>query len=427
MLKYSAIAVVFFILGLLTSGIFLSDQSNTGNNLSASMPKTDINTDAQTKQKTIPSNGQEPAASVIATPKKIDFAEPKTPFGYYQAFASLDNFSADEIADYLLAIDPFKTELRNQIAWFLSGKFPEKAFEILDSNALKNDKELSKALIFNLSSNHPDITQDWIINNDGVIDSLFANEREKRTLKLINLNSLARIPEYKWEAYEQGMALINNGSLPNDKYSKFSLAQNAASSDPLEAVNYALSKTNGSIDAHLLNGALTEYAKKSPNEASRYILENEAAIDSMAISSTMSSFLFKDKFDDAYSFINSLETESLKENAIGQLSSDLTTYGKNEQNGLKFVQSLKDEKSKISAAGSLTNSMSVTGYSVEKQMEILDKGLSEVSPDAKSFQYAWTLKRGYGKDSPETKQYINQLERSNPELAKAVKQSLQYL
>jgi hypothetical protein len=141
----------------------------------------------------------------------------------------------------------------------------------------------------------------------------------------------------------------------------------------------------------------------------------------------MSSFLFKDKFDDAYSFVNSLKTESLKENAISQLSSDLTTYGKNEQNGIKFVQSLNDEKSKISAAGSLTNSMSVTGYSVEKQMEILDKGLSEVPVDAKSFQYAWTLKRGYGKDSTETKQYISQLERSNPELAKAVKQSLQYL
>ncbi len=426
MLKHSIIAVVFFIIGLL-SGVFFSNQPNTSNNISASIPITEINSDAQTQQKSIPSNGQEQAALAIATPRKIDFAEPKTPFGYYQAFASLDNFSADEIADYLLALDPFKTELRVQIAWFLSGKFPEKSFEILDSNALKNDKELSRFLVFNLSSNHPDITRNWINSNGDILDDIFPTENEKHRFKLMNLNSLARIPEYKWEAYEQGIALINNGSLPNDKYSKMTIAQNAAAENPLEAIQYALTKPTGSIDAHLLNGALTEYAKKSPNEASQYILENEASIDSMAISSTMTSFLFKDKFDDAYEFINSLEAESLKEKAISQLSSDLTSYGKHEQNGVKFVQSLKDEKSKISAASSLTNSMSVTGYSVEKQMEILDKGLPEVPPDAKSFHYAWTLKRGYGKDSPETRQYISQMEQSNPELAKAVKQSLQYL
>jgi len=426
MLKVSVIAAVFFTLGFFISNRYHDSDSALDN------PNNAIQfINQKESQSKFPQDL--PAIKNTANPpsqknaKTINFVEPKTQFGYHEAFNSLEKFSADEIAEYLLSIDEYKTEMRAQIAWFLSGKYPEKAFDLLNSNLVTGDVELAKILAFNLSNNHPDLTYSWLKNNDNIFNQLFSNQTEKYQFKLINLQTLSKIPEFKWDAYEKGRALINNGPRGQDKYSMLRLAQYTASSNPLEAINYALSKADGHIDTNLLNGALTEFAKRDPTAASQYILENEDSIDPVAITATTSSFIFKDRYDEAFTLVDSLKNSELKKNTIGQLASNLVDYGKNETNGLKLIQSLKDNDSKVIAASSLLSSMSVVGYPVEKQIEILDQGLTNVPVHSKSWEYAWTLKKGYGKDSDATKNYIRQLQQQNPELAKVVSSILKDL
>lgn len=426
MLKTSIVAIIFFVMGFSASHLY----KNTPDEINEPISAIEI---PHQKQNSIPpknvSTGvvKTSTQSTSSAPRVIKFDEPKTSFGYYQAFASLDNFSADEIANFLLSIDQQKTEMRSQIAWYLSGKYPEKVFELLSSNLVTSDRELSKMLAFNLSANQPDITENWIENNDRIVTQLFPSQTEKYQFKLVNLQALSRIPEYKWSAYEKGKKLIESGPKGRDTYSMLTLAQYTSSSDPIEAINYALSTTNGEIDSNLLNGALTQLANTDPIAARNYILEHEDSLNSMPVSAITSALIYRDSYDEAYSLVNSIKNPKLKESAINQIGSSLMTYGKSEAHGVMFVQALNDNESKIQAASSIRNSMATIGYSVEKQLEFLDQGLTKIPSNDKSWEYAWTLHTGYGKDSDAAKSYISQLEQRDPDLAKLVKSTLENL
>ena len=425
MLKTSIVAIIFFVMGFSASHLYKNTPDEINEPLSA------IEIPLQ-KQNSIPpknvSTGvvKTSTQSTSSAPRVIKFDEPKTSFGYYQAFASLDNFSADEIANYLLSIDPNKTEMRRQIAWYLSGKFPEKVFFLLNSNLITSDLELSKILIFNVSSNHPDITMAWIEDNQDILDAVFQNSTEGYQLQLNTLKGLAMLPEHKWDAYEKGRKLIQNGPRGQDKYAMLTLAQLTASSNPQEAINYALSSEDGKIDASLLNGALNELAKVDPDAAAIHILENQQLIDPSSVTATTTALVFKDKSDNAFRLINALKSDELKNRAISGLASNIVTQGKNETDALKLVQTMADDTSKIEAARAVITTMSVVGYSVERQLDILNQGLTTVSNSSKSFQYAWVLHNAYGNNSSEINNQIIQLERNNAELAKAVQTTLEH-
>jgi hypothetical protein len=425
MLKTSFIAVLFFVIGFF-SAIIYKDKVQFADNNSGYVKTTSDNNEQVTTQKENTSSNQVNQQAPKEISDLIKLSEPRTPFAYYQILTSLEQYSADEVEAYLLSIDPNKTDLRNQIIWFFSGKFPEKAIDLLSTEA-GSDSELTKILGYHLTFNHPDLVWNWINDNPDGINSLYKTETERFQFKLTALNALSRLPDSKWAAYEQGLKIISEGPRPQDKYSLLTLAQNVASSNPLEAIHYAASDKNNPNNRHLLNGAITEYARQDPAYASRLILENEDRIDSMAVTATTTQLLFKDQYDEAFSLADSLKDESLKSSTIDQLASNLVTYGRNDEYGLKLINTFKDDASKIKAASSLINSMSVLGYPVEKRLEILEQGLPEVPAISKSWSYAWTLKQGYGKDADATRNYVNQLRYKDPELAKGVDEILKNL
>ena len=425
MLKISFIAVLFFAIGFFSAVTYK-------NKLQLSNDNSDVVKTQSNNSEKVATLKENAGAHQVNNPKPkeistlIDLSETRTPFGYFQLLSSLEQYSADEVEAYLLSIDPSKADLRNQVIWFFSGKFPEKAIDLLSTEAGK-DSELTKILAYHLTFNHPDLTWSWINDNPDAVNSLYKTETERFQFKLVALNALSRLPDSKWFAYEQGVKMITEGPRPQDKYSLMTLAQNAASSNPLEAIHYAAADKNNPNNRHLLNGAITEYARQDPAYASQLILENEDRIDSMAVSATTTQLLFKDQYDDAFNLANQLKNESLKSSTIDQLASNLVTYGKNDEYGLKLIHTLQDDSSKIKAASSLINSMSVIGYPVEKQLVILEQGLTDVPSHSKSWNYAWTLKQGYGKDADATKIYVNQLRSKDPELAKGIEGILKSL
>lgn len=376
---------------------------------------------------------ERPSATKIAVAKDapdelvklLSTQTPKTQFETYRAFQKLDQLSVGDIEKILLALDDSQLQLKGHIAWFLSGKFPEHAFALMESSMGDNQMSLAQTLFANLTVNHPEKAFDWLQNNENDFAILFAVAEQQFERKMALFQALSVFPDWKWTAYEAGIKLVKESMRPQDKWGSLGLAQAVAQSNPQEAINYALAQHNGAVDDSLLNGALIEYAKTNPLEAKTLLLENQLHVNEYTVSALIDNLLFRGHFGEAYGLANSLEDKKMGELVASGTAGKVHSYGS--EKVIEFVATIKDPALKIKAISSATNSMSVAGYPVEKLLEIMDEGLREVSIEEKAFHYAWTLKNGYKENHQAVAAYMNQLRFNDKELAAKVEEVLGHL
>jgi hypothetical protein len=417
--------VVVFALGLFC-GFLISDKSIT----SAST----LDTFPEVKSHPRPEGIAPAAASVLTGNTKVTMEElveflgaetPKTQFEGYLAFQKLSQFFPEDIEKILLSLDDSKLELKGQIAWFFAGKFPEQAFQLMETSMGDNNLGLARTLFINLSINQPEKVFDWLQNNENDFAFLFPVAEQQSERKMLVYQALSVFPDWKWAAYEKGMALVKESVKSQDKWTAMELAQTVARANPLDAITYALAQHSGSVDRNLLNGALMEYAKTNPIEAKRMLLENQAYLEAASVNSVSSHLLLHGHFDDAYKLVASLSNTEIVESVVNNIASNIHSYGS--EKVVDFVASITDPALKVKAVSSATTSMSVAGYPVEKLLEILNAGLSDVPAAEKAFSYAWVLKTGY-KDNPQSiSAYLNQMKYNNEGLAIEVEKILEYI
>ncbi len=357
--------------------------------------------------------------------KKMDVKTPKTQFEGYRTFQKLDQFSVDEIEHLLLSLDETQVLLRGQIAWFFSGKFPERAFFLMESSMGDNQMSLAQTLFSNLIANQPEQVFDWLQNNENDFVMLFPIAEQQLNQKIALYQTLAVYPDWKWAAYEAGVDLLEENDRSQDKWSTRALAQKTAQSDPREAIIYALAQHRGVVDAGLLNGALTEYAKINPLEAKTLLLENQEHMESYTIDSVMDQLIARGNFSDVYALTHSLNDKKLTEQVINNAADKLYPYGSDKV--LELFAVISDEKLKISAARSVVAYMSINGYSIDKQLEFMDAGLKDTVGQDKAITYALALSRGYKNDSLALKNYMDKLKFNNKEFALEVEKFMGYM
>lgn len=427
-MKFFFVLIAVFAAGSLCGYQFASAMFVTDTPVvSSSLPPT-VSQNAQVQPATASSISAVDSAdkdSIDELVKYLSVQTPKTQFEGYRAFQKLDQLSAEDIERILLNLDDSQMQLRAQIAWFLTGKFPENAFALMESSMSDNQMALAKALFTNLTTNHPEKVFDWLQNNENDYAILFPVVEQQFGQKMILFQTLSTFPDWKWVAYEAGRKLAKESVRSEDKWGSRKLAQSAAQANPQEAINYALAQHSGAVDGALLNGALVEYAKVNPEETKNLLLENQSYVDEYTVGAVIDNLLFRGQFEDAYNLAGSLQDKKIAESVVGATAAKMHDYGS--EKVIDFVATITDSKLKVAAISSAINSMSVAGYPIEKQLEIMDGSLHEVAAAEKAFQYAWTLKNGYKNNPQSMEAYMGKLKFNNKELAAEVEKVLGYL
>ncbi|MEN0036113.1 MAG: hypothetical protein AAGC78_03560 [Cellvibrio sp.] len=324
-----------------------------------------------------------------------------------------------------MSIDDSQLDLKRQVAWFFSGKFPEAAFDFMEASMGDNQMPLAQMLYENLTSNHPEKVFDWLQNNENDFVMLYPVAEQKFERKMGLFQALAALPDWKWTAYEAGLKLVKESMRPQDNWTSQTLAQAVAQANPMDAINYALAQHNGAVDKRLLNGALIALGKTNPVEAKRLLVENQAHLDELAVAPVVHDLMARGEFNELYSLTNSLTDKKMVETAVSNTASGLHSYGS--EKVVEFIGAIKDPALKVTAVNSATSYMSVAGYPVEKQLEIIDGGLQGVPVDQKVFSYAWTIQKGYKENPQAATAYLNQMKIHNKELAVKVEDLLTML
>ena len=353
--------------------------------------------------------------------KQLSSQTTQTQFERYRAFQKLDLLSVAELEQILLSIDDSQLELKKQVAWFFSGKFPEPAFALMESSMGDNQMSLAQILYETLTSNHPEKVFDWLQNNENDFVMLYPVAEQQFERKMALFQALSVLPDWKWTAYEAGLKLVKESIRPQDSWSSQSLAQAVAQSNPIDAINYALAQHNGAVDKQLLNGALIALASTDPVEAKKMMVENQAHLDDLAVGPLVNNLMARGEFSEIYSLTNSLTDKKMVESVVSSAAGSIYSYGT--EKVVEFIAAIKDPALKLTAVNSAASYMSVAGYSVEKQLEIIDVGLQDVPVDEKAFSYAWTIQKGY-KDPQAIAAYLNQMKINNKELAVKVEELL---
>lgn len=421
------VLLVVFAIGCLCGYYFPFVNQNS----STVQSSVDVSGDVFDDAPVIPAKKESPVLAVSAANsldeivKQLDSKTPKTQFEGYRAFQKLDQLSVDEVERLLLTLGESQSLLKGQVAWFLSGKFPERAISLMSSSMSDNQMPLAQTLFSSLVLNQPEQMFDWLQNNENDFVMLFPRAEQQLDQKMALYQALAVYPDWKWAAYDAGVDLLKESGRSQDRWSARALAQTAAQSNPHEAIVYALAQHNGEVDAGLLNGAFTEYAKISPLEAKTLLLENQKYMESYTVDSVMDQLIALGNFGDVYELTRSLNDQELAERVINNVADKLYPYGSDKV--LELFATISDEKLKISAARSVINYMSFNGYSIDKQLEIMDVGLKDISGQEKAITYALALSHGYKNNSLAVKNYMEKLKFNNREFALEVETYMGYM
>jgi hypothetical protein len=377
MLKTILVAVVCLVAGAYASDLYRKQFSSI-----------DLSNNASSKLAHIPARSQ-----VVNDPKttnstfdnlplkstKVDltiFKSPKTPFQFFEILVSLDSSSADELKEYVSSLASDKLEARRQVSWLLAGKYPNEALDFLTTLMNRGDLELAKLMLQCVGQNHAKLAWDWIGANENEIDKMFSgNTGAKYEYKLFVLNNLALTPEEKWMAYEQAQAqaLIANGPRKGDKYNLLSVAVNAASSDPEDAVNHAISNVNGGRDGSLFNGALIPLLQTDVIRARDLALQNQDLVDGYTIDQISNKLVHDNQFSEAYNFVNAITNIETKKSSLNALGS--VVLGNGIERAKEFVNTIVSDELRQETVGGLVISMAVSGQLIKDQLALLDSAL----------------------------------------------------
>lgn len=339
----------------------------------------------------------------------------KTQFERYRDFQKLDLLSVAELGQILLTIDDSQLDLKRQVAWFFSGKFPEPAFDLMESSMGDNEMQLAQMLYEGMTNNHPEKVFDWLQNNENDFVILYPVDEQQFERKLALFQALSVLPDWKWTAYEAGLKLIKESARPQDNFNSHMLAQAVARANPMDAINYALAQHNGGVDKRLLSGALNTLANTNPVEAKKLFVENQAHLDELTVGPLVYNLMDRGEFNEIYSLINSLTNKKMVEAVVAGAAGSIHNHGS--EKVVEFITAINDPELKVTAVNSATSSMSIAGYPLEKLFDVIDGGLRDVSVDKKAFSYAWIIKRGYKSNPQAVTAYLNQMKVNNKELA----------
>lgn len=421
------VLLVVFAIGCLCGYYFPFVNQNS----STVQSSVDVSGDVFDDAPVIPAKKESPVLAVSAANsldeivKQLDSKTPKTQFEGYRAFQKLDQLSVDEVEQLLLSLGDSQPLLKGQVAWFLSGKFPERAISLMNSSMSDNQMPLAQTLFSNLVLNQPEQMFDWLQNNENDFVMLFPRAEQQRDQRMYLFQALAVYPDWKWAAYEAGVELFKKSDSSQGNWGTRTLAVTVAKSNPREAFDYALAQHDGEVDAGLLNGALTEYAQTNPLETKTLIVENQKYVEGFTVDLVMNQLIARGNYSEVLGLARSLNDKKLAEYAIPSAASKLYPHGNDKV--LELLSSVSDADLKVSAVGAVVSTMSASGLPIETKLEIMDSGLQNVSIEKKVGTYAWVLKSEYKNDTLALKNHIDKLKYNDKAFGLKLETVIEYM
>lgn len=351
--------------------------------------------------------------------------KPKTSYEVFKLLTILDSASAKDLEAYLATLGRDNPDVCSQVAWLLSAKYPTHALDYITTLMNSGDIDLTKVVLQSVGQNHAKLAWDWIKANEKEMDSIYKNVAEKYDAKLLVLNMLARVPEEKWTAYEEAKNVIASGPQKADKYRLMMVANNTASSDPEDAVSYAMSGMNGKRDSDLFNGAIVNLIEKDVFRARDLVLQNQDVANMTSVNTIAQKLIKNNQFSDAYNLANGFNTPEQQKSALQALGGMLISNGL--ERTKEFADTIRSDDLRYEVVNGMVISMAVNGQPVKDQVALMDSAMGNISVEKKGFNYAYTV-RDWSKLNPtEYNNYMSDLRSRDKPLADAIETNSKYL
>lgn len=370
--------------------------------------------------------------SSVAQAKKISnkidlqrIKKPKTSYEVFQLLVDLDSSPAKDLETYLAALGRDNPEVRNQVAWLLSAKYPTHALDYITTLMNSGDTDLSKVVLQSVGQNHAKLAWEWVKANEKEMDNIYKNIAEKYDAKLFVLNMLARIPEEKWVAYEDAKSVIASGPQKADKYRLMTVANNTASSDPDDAIKYATSGVGGKRDSDLFNGAIVNLIEKDIFRAKDLLLQNQDIVDMTSVNTVTQKLIKNNQFNDAYNLANGFSRPELQKGALQSLGGMLVSNGL--ERTKEFAGTIRSDELRYEVVNNIVISMAVNGQPVKDQVALMDSSFGNIPVEKKAFNYAYTMREWSKLNSTEYNNYMSDLRLRDSLLADAIEANSKYL
>lgn len=429
MLRTFLLSLACFIAGY-SASLFVHENgsSNTAVLNPAPNQQTELQTaPIQSNNELLSTNSSTPSTeSKVARAEKIlavtQFKPAKTAYEAYQQLFILNGLSEDELKEALRATSPDKKTQRVNIVWMLATRIPEHALALAEDLTIKGEGELAITAISSLTQVKPKEAWAWVKGNDALLEKMIPNLGQRYDFKIDMLFGLVRDPASKWDAYEEAQTLIANGPKKADKFMLQGIAKGAAESDPEEAINRALTGTDGKKDEHLLIGAMNVLIQKNNTRAKEIIQLNPELIEDGQISRVSENLIKDNRFSEAYDFVASFKNPKQRQTAQTQLAE--TLRGSGQDKVIEYVNTIKSGDEKLAMVGSVAVHMGVSGVPVLDRIKLMDETLGSVTKPEKVFQYAYHLKDLRASNPSEYSNYIAGLRSRDQAFADEVDKSV---
>lgn len=428
MIKNAFLVLIIFVFGFTASEFYRSELTPIHNDTQVEPAKdvvSNLSTDVlgQSLDKPLSKAEQTTKPSSKLDLKNVN--RPKTSYEVFKLLMELDSSSAKDLEAYLATLGRDNPEVRNQVAWLLSAKYPTHALDYITTLLNSGDIDLSKVVLQSVGQNHAKLAWDWVKANEKEMDSIYKNIAEKYDAKLLVLNMLARVPEEKWLAYEEAKNVIANGPQKADKYRLMTVANNTASSDPEDAISYAMSGVNGKRDSDLFNGAIVNLIDKDIFRAKELILQNQDIADMSSVNTIAQKLIKNNQFSDVYNLANGFHTPELQKSALQSLGSMLISNGLDRTK--EFAATIRSDDLRYEIVRGMVISMAVNGQPVKDQLALMDSAMVNIPVEKKDFTYAYTMRDWPTLNSTEYNNYMSDLRSRDKSLAEAIEIKSKYI
>ena len=428
MIKNACLALIVFTLGFAASEFYKSQSTPIQNDSQVEPAELVVSQYSLDASDQLSNKDVSKVEQTKKLANKLDLQnvkKPKTSYEVFKLLIELDSSSAKDLEAYLASLGRDNPEVRNQVAWLLSAKYPTHALDYITTLMNSGDIDLSKVVLQSVGQNHAKLAWDWVKANEKEMDSIYKNVSEKYDAKLFVLNMLARVPEEKWAAYEEAKNVIAAGPQKADKYRLMTVANSAASSDPEDAISYALSGVNGKRDSDLFNGAIVNLIVKDVFRARDLVLQNQDVADMTAVNTIAQKLIINNQFSDAYSLANGFNIPEQQKSALQALGGMLISNGL--ERTKEFADTIRSDDLRYEVVNGMVISMAVNGQPVKDQVALMDSAMGNISVEKKGFNYAYTV-RDWSKLNPtEYNNYMSDLRSRDKPLADAIETNSKYL
>ena len=169
MIKNAFLALIIFVLGFTASEFYRSELTPIHNDTQVEPAKdvvSNLSTDVlgQSLDKPLSKAEQTTKPSSKLDLKNVN--KPKTSYEVFKLLMELDSSSAKDLEAYLATLGRDNPEVRNQVAWLLSAKYPTHALDYITTLLNSGDIDLSKVVLQSVGQNHAKLAWDWVNANE---------------------------------------------------------------------------------------------------------------------------------------------------------------------------------------------------------------------------------------------------------------------